>query len=448
MNRPHVPRTKSGAQFDTDIKILVYSVSRESLDDYAQTLRHIGANFDTVNNPHDAKKMLKSGEYGILIADVTDFESSGRNLIRWTKNHISIPGFRIHGFTRTDMPSVVKKIYCRGVDQRFYFDHSDIDQLTEMLFALFLDYQDLTWIKDMTVGQKKLREKIGDSPAMENPVLLEGAKGSGKESLAQIVHGLCDRSDHEFIVLDCNPRQRFDYAYKQNKDTPANRRQLTENFEQLFGEAYKGTILIRSFTHLSIMAQEVLADVFERGVCIHPENKQKVKYEGRIIFTNNKSLPELVNSKKMSERLYSMLMKNVMRIKPIAEYSKETLQMAESIVSHLCLKSRGKTMTFSKDAKKIIKKYPWPGNIFQMLEVMEVAVSTAKNLHIEPSDLTMIVPEEPEEEIEVLEQTKENVELLMRRYKGNKTKVAKGLGCSRTYLYRLLRKYGIPFEYK
>lgn len=448
MNRPHVPRTKSGAQFDTDIKILVYSASIESLDDYAQTLRHIKANFDTVNNSHDAKKMLKSGEYGILIADVTDFESSGRNLIRWTKNHISKPGFRIHGYTRTDLPSVVKKIYCRGVDQRFYFDHSDIDQLTEMLFALFLDYQDLSWIKEMTVGQKKLREKIGDSPAMGNPVLLQGAKGSGKESLAQIVHGLCDRSEHEFIVLDCNPRQRFDYAYRQNKDTPANRRLLAENFEQLFGEAFKGTILIRSFTHLSLMAQEVLADVFERGVCIHPETKQKVKYEGRIIFTNNKSLPELVNTKKMSERLYSMLMKNVMRIKPLAEYSKEMVQTAESIVSHLCLKSRGKTMSFSTAAKKIIKKYPWPGNIFQMLEVMEVAVTTAKNLLIEPSDLTMIVPEEPEEEIEVLEQTKENVELLMRRYNGNKTKVAKGLGCSRTFLYRLLPKYGISLDYK
>lgn len=448
MNRPHVPRTKSGARFDTDVRILVYSVSRESLDDYAQTLKHIGAKFDTVNAPQDAKKLLKSGEYGILIADVTDFESSGRNLIRWTKNHISIPGFRIHGYTRTDMPSVVKKIYCRGVDQRFYFDHSDIERLTEMLFALFLDYQDLTWIKEMTVGQKKLRENIGDGSAMENPVLLQGAKGSGKESLAQIVHGLCDRSEHEFIVLDCNPRQRFDCAYRQNKDTPANRRLLAENFEQLFGEAYKGTILIRSFTHLPLMAQEVLADVFEKGACVLPENKQRVKYEGRIIFTNNKSLPELVNANKMSERLYSMLMRNVMRIRPLAEYGKETLIMAESIVSHLCLKSRGKAMKFSPAAQKIIKKYPWPGNIFQMFEVLEVAVTTAKNLLIEPSDLTMIVPEEPEEEIEVLEQTKENIMLLMRKHKGNKTNVAKGLGCSRTFLYKLLKKYEIPYDYK
>lgn len=448
MPRPHIPRTKSGAQFDPGIKILVYSASRESLEDYAQTLSHIRANYDTVNNPRDAKKMLKSGDYGILIADVTDFESSGRNLIRWAKIHVSNPDFRVHGYTRTDLPSVIKRIYCRGVDQRFYFDRSDIDRLTEMLFALFLDYQDLNWIKEMNMGQKKLREKIGDGSAMENPVLLEGPKGSGKESLAQIVHGLCNRSAHEFIVLDCNPRQHFDYVHRENKDTPANRKTLADNFEQLFGEAYKGTILIRSFTHLSLMAQEVLADVFETGYCIHPESRQRVKYEGRVIFTNNKSLPELVNTKKMSGRLYSMLMKNVMRIKPLAEYNKEILQMAESIVSHLCLKSRGKTMTISKAAGNIIKNYPWSGNIFEMLEIMEMAVSTAKNLRIEPSDLTMIAPDEPEEEFEPVEATKENVKSLMREHKGNKTVVAKMLGCSRGFLYKLLKEYGIPLDYK
>lgn len=448
MSKSPSPRTKSGAQFDTEIKILVYSASLDSLEDYAKTLSHIGANFDTVTNTQDAKKKLKSGQYGILIADVTDFETSGRKLIRWTKNHIQSPGFRTHGYTRTDMPSILKKVYCRGVDQRFYFDHSDIDRLTEMLFALFLDYQDLSWIREMTQGQKELRKSIGHNPATENPVLLQGAKGSGKESLAQIVHGLCNRSDHEFVVLDCNPRQRFDYVYKENRDTPANRKALKENFEHLFGEAYQGTILIRSFTHLSLMAQEVLADVLENGNCVLPESNKIVRYEGRIIFTNNKSLSELVKANKLSERLYSMLMRNVMDIKPIARYGKETVQMAEAMVSHLCLKSRGKVMTISPEAQRIIKNYPWPGNLFEMHEILEIAVSTAKKLRIEATDLSMIDRTEPEEEYEPLENTKENIEYLMREYKCNKTMVAKRLGCSRGHLYKLLRLYGIPLDYK
>ena len=46
------------------------------------------------------------------------------------------------------------------------------------------------------------------------------------------------------------------------------------------------------------MAQEVLADVLERGVCIPPDTGKETTFEGRIIFTNNKSLPELVRAKR------------------------------------------------------------------------------------------------------------------------------------------------------
>lgn len=447
MRKQHSQVSKSCTGQGTDKKILVYSASRESLDDYAHTLNKIGAKFDTVSSTSDAKNKLRSGDYGVLIADVTDFESSGRRLIRWSKNHITIPGFRTHGYTRTDMPSVVVKVYCRGVDQRFYFDHSDIDRLSEMLFALFLDYPDLGWIKDMTTGQKKIRNQIGKSPAMKCPVLLQGAKGLGKESLALIVHGLCNRSEHEFMVLDCNPRQRFDYVYRQNLDTMANRTALRENLEHLFGEAHKGTLLIRSFTHLSLMAQEVLADVLDSGKCVLPQTGQRVTFEGRVVFTNNKSLPEMVQAKKVSSRLYYILQKTVMDIKPIARYDKETVALAQAMVSYLCIKSRGKIMCISPAAKRLIAKYPWAGNLEEMREVMEIAVSTAKNLCIEPKDIAIISPPEPEE-VEIFEATKENVEMLLKKHQGNKSKVAKSLGCSRGYLYKLFGIFEIPLDYK
>lgn len=448
MSKRRSSGAKSDSGQDTDKKILVYSASRESLEDYAATLRQIGAEFDTVLSVQDAKRMLRSNNYGVLIADVTDFESSGRRLIRWTKSHVALPGFRTHGYTRTDMPSIVKKVYCRGVDQRFLYDHSDIDRLSEMLFALFLDYPDLGWVKDMTVGQKSLRNQIGKSAAMERPVLLQGAKGLGKESLALIVHGLCNRSEHEFVILDCNPRQKFDYVYRQNLNTQANRVALRNNFELLFGVANKGTILFRSFTHLSLMAQEVLADVLESGHCISPKTGHKIAFEGRVIFTNNKSLPELVQSKKLSSRLYSRLQRTVMDIKPIARYDRETVDLAQAMVSHLCLKTRGKIMSISPAAKKLINNYPWAGNLEEMREVMEMAVSTATKLCIEPKDLLMIAPPEPEEEVEIMEDTKENIELLLKKNQGNKSKAAKGLGCSRGYLYKKMKEYKIPLDYK
>lgn len=128
---------------ETGNRILLYSASKESIEDYAITLRKLGVTFDTATHIPDAKKMLKSGKYDALLADVTNFEASGRHLIHWAKAHIPQP-FKTHGYMRTDIPNLEKKIYCQGVDQRFYYDHADIDHLAEVLFSMFISHPDLS----------------------------------------------------------------------------------------------------------------------------------------------------------------------------------------------------------------------------------------------------------------------------------------------------------------
>ena len=86
---------------------------------------------------------------GILIADVTAFEETGRSLIAWTKHHIQIPGFKTHGYSATETPSVIRHIYYCGPDQRFFFSHTDIDHLTGLLYGLFTDHPELKWIQEL-----------------------------------------------------------------------------------------------------------------------------------------------------------------------------------------------------------------------------------------------------------------------------------------------------------
>lgn len=388
---------------------------------------------------NDAKRMLKSGEYTTLIADVTNFEISGRRLIAWAKHHVSRDDFRTHGYTVTDLPSIEKKIYSRGVDQKFYYDHVDVDHLTEMLFSLFIDHPELRLVIDLQKGQKDLSKKIGDRSACDAPVLLHGAKGMGKESLAQIIHGLSNRSAYEFIVLDCNPRQKFDYAYAQNRDTPKNRRLLKENFQRMLGHAQNGTLYIRSFTHLTLMSQEVLMEVLEEGNCILPCG-EKVPYEGRIIFSTNKSLSEKVTEKKVSPDLYKKLMELVLRIRPLAEYREDLLHMAESVMSHFCLKGRGKIMEIMPDAQRAISNHSWSGNLDEMRMAMCHAVSEAENLRIRARDLPFI------HELPRVND-KATIEETLRKYKGNKSKVHKELNISRSHLYKLIDRYGISSDF-
>lgn len=420
-------------------RILLYSASADSLANYADTFVRIGVDVDTVGNLPDAKKKLQSGDYDALLADVTNFESSGQKLIHWAQNHMSaFDNFKTHGFTRTDIPAIPKSIYSRGSDQRFYFDHQDIDQLAALLSSIFISKNDIAWINDLRVGQRKLRQSIGEGTATGNPVFLNGASGLGAESLAQLVHCSCDRRPNEFVVLDCNPRQSFDYTYKTDIDNNQNRAVLKANFELLLGKAYKGTLFLRSFTHLSLMAQSALVDVLKKGLCILPGTTQHVKFEGRIIFCSSQNISELVQHRDVDERLYAMLAKNTMAIKPLAQYPDDLVPLAEAIVEYLCVKARGRVLSFTESAKRLIRNYPWAGNLVQLYEVIRMATVTAKKMKIRTTDLPIQRIEPLDEQAELLR--------LMETTDNNVSKVADELGRSRPYVYKKLREYRIEIQ--
>lgn len=427
---------------ETGNSILLYSASKESIEDYAITLRKLGVTFDTATHIPEVKKMLKSGIYDALLADVTNFESSGRRLIHWAKAHMPKP-FKTHGYMRTDIPNLEKKIYCQGVDQRFYYDHADIDHLADVLFSMFISHPDLSWIRDMTAGQKKLRKQINGKPAMSCPVLLSGAKGVGKESLSLLAHCLGTRFSNKFMVLDCNPRQKFDYVHRENKDCMSNREMLRKHFECLFGEANNGTVYFRSFTHMPLMVQEVLADFFERGRCRNPQTGHMMKFDGRIIFSTNKSLPELVRKNKVSARLYSKLMEASMVINPLAKYKNDLLEMAEAIVDQHCTKVRGKSMNFSPTAKKAMLGYSWPGNIDEMSRVLSTALITARKREIRVDDLTLIVPAKTDIDYPAFPDSKDALSAAIVEHKGNISQLAKSLGCSRGFIYKKMKELGM-----
>ena len=432
---PPKPSKKTPSQGEGK-KVLLYSASQDSLKDYSETLDRIGVSHDIVNNIKDAKKMLLSGAFDMLQADVTDFESSGHRIIHWAQNHLSDdPQFKTHGYTRTDVPSTYKHIYSRGSDQRFYFDHVDIDRLTELMSSLFINRKDIRWVNEMRDAQRRLRKGIGTTPPTLCPVLLNGAKGLGKECLAQIVHCMCDRRPNKFVVLDCNPRQRFEYAYEPSIDNHKNREAIRKNLEIMLGNGQGGTVFFRSFTHLSKMAQEVLYEVLMKGYCILPESGGRAKFEGRIIFSSNKNLSDLVQENKLDERLYGMLCRNALEIKPLAMYPDDLVPLAEAMADFLCIKARGKTMKFLDNAKKLIRSYPWGGNLVQMYEVIQLAVSIASDLKIRERDLSI-------KRIEPLDE-KSELERLLKKHNYNISQVSNEMDRSRPYVYDRLKKHGL-----
>lgn len=173
-----------------------------------------------------------------------------------------------------------------------------------------------------------------------------------------------------------------------------------------------------------------------------------VRFEGRIVFATNKSLPELVSANKVSARLYNLLMNTTMFVSPLAKYRDELVTMAKAMVDLHCAKGRGKGMTFTSAAEKLIRSYAWPANIEEMNMVMESAISTARMREIGVGDLSLITSERDDYKKVSLPDTREGLEALIRDHKGCIAKVARACGFSRSMIYKQMNIHGIPVGYK
>lgn len=422
--------------------ILLYSSTEKGLDEYRIPFERCGLNFESTTDIKEVKRLLKERQFTAFLADVTDYDPSGRKMIAYAKSHAKYP-LKTFGYTRTDLPMIMAKVYSCGADQRFYFEHKKSEEMTGVLFNIFINTPELMWIKNNMAAQKEVKAKIRRNPDALNVVLLKGNNGVGKLSLAQIIHGMSDRQPFEFILADCIPRSRFDYAKKTDEDTPKNRKELRRNFEKLLGDAYNGTLYIRSFTHLSIMAQEVLADVLANGMCRSDMFDRRVPYKGRIILSTSKNLGKLVENRQLSAELYTTITGTVMHIPTLTEFREEIVEMAESMVSNLCLKLKSHPMTFTREAKEAIRKYPWTGNLEEMYTVLSKAVQLARGHRIGSMDLKFELygnSEEPEmSERQILLQ-------LLEKHDGNKSAAMRDLGVSRATFYKRLRDNNISLN--
>ena len=430
------PRTPDSSAKGQKSRVLLYSPSQKSLEDYTITFDGIGMSYDTVDTVQDAKRLLQTGAYQTFLADVSGFDSQGYRLLVWARNHISnVFNFRSLGITLSNMPNIVMKVYRLGSDQRFLLDHDDINHLTDVMSSLFMNHTDIEWVNELREARKRLKDQIENAKPTMNPVLLKGDKGICKECLAQIVHCMCDRSQKHFILLDCNPSQRFDYVAADTLNMRPNLDAIEQNLKTVLGMAVGGTVFFKSFSHMPMRVQGVLYKVLKKGDCICPNTGETIPFTGRIIFATNKPLSDLAEEKILDARLYKMAIRNLIDVKPIACYPKDLVPLANGIVEYMCLKSRGRVMEFTEEAKSIIREYPWTGNLTEMYAVLDMAVSTAFKLKITARDLS-IAPPEPVDE-------KTLIETLLSKHNGNHTRALKEFGKSRGYFYKKLKEYGL-----
>ncbi len=232
-------------------------------------------------------------------------------------------------------------------------------------------------------GTEEIPEMIGDSPAMRNlahlihkvamsdaTVLIIGESGTGKEVAARAIHKLSKRADRHFLAQFCgsipdNLLESELFGYKKGAFTGAN-----SDKQGLLEAADSGTFFLDEIADISSALQAKLLRVLENKEIIRLGDVKIKKVDVRIVAATNKDLQTLVKDGTFREDLFYRLNVFPIRVPPLRERRSDIPVLA----SHFVKKIGHKEMSIDPVAIKKLESYYWPGNIRQLINVIQRAL--------------------------------------------------------------------------
>ncbi|MDD4238857.1 MAG: sigma-54-dependent Fis family transcriptional regulator [Desulfotomaculaceae bacterium] len=286
----------------------------------------------------------------------------------------------------------------------------------------------------------KLARKVADS---ESTVLITGESGTGKEVFAQAIHNASSRREYPFVAINCAaiPRELLAselFGYDEGAFTGARRGGNVGKFELADG----GTLFLDEIGDMPLDMQVVLLRVIEEKNLIRIGGKKSIPVNVRIIAATNKNLPQEVSSNHFRADLYYRLNVININLPPLRERKGDIPLLVSEFASRIL----GGKVRVENDAQLAFLRYPWPGNIRELQNIIESALATSDSavisLSVLPENIRLAINFT---EIEVpvrsniiplkrLESDiiKETIEMC----NGNVTLAAKRLGINRSTIYR------------
>lgn len=247
---------------------------------------------------------------------------------------------------------------------------------------------------------------IGNSPALNHAisiaervastnltVLITGESGVGKEVFSHIIHQLGARKHNPFIAVNCGaiPEGTIDselFGHEKGSFTGAH-----DARKGYFETVNGGTIFLDEIGELPIGTQARLLRVLESGEYIRVGSSKVIKTDVRLVAATNVNLQEAVRAGKFREDLYYRLSTVPIYIPPLRERGDDIYMLFRKFSSDFSEKNKIPAVRLNDDAKELILKYPWPGNVRQLKNVAEQVSILALDKEVSAKELQQIVPD-------------------------------------------------------
>jgi len=218
-------------------------------------------------------------------------------------------------------------------------------------------------------------EQVADS---RTTVLITGESGTGKELVAKALHYNSGRRERPFIALNCAaiPETLIEselFGHEKGSFTDATARRVGQ-----FELANNGTLFLDEIGDLSAMTQAKLLRILQEREFTRVGGVQSIKVDVRIVAATNKNLEELVRKGQFREDLYYRINVIALYLPPLRERGEDVPLLANHFLAKRIEEDSRPPQEFSKDAVDLLSRYPWPGNVREMENIIEQAFIWSK----------------------------------------------------------------------
>ncbi len=423
------------------------------------TLQRMNLDPRTASTVGAAQRMLKTDRYDLCLTDMQLPDGDGLELVKWMQQYspsVPVAVITAHG----NMETAVRALKLGAFDfVSKPLDLTGLRKLVATAIKMSEDHDgDTSVFGPRLLGtsdaMQHLREMIGRVARSQAPVHISGESGTGKELVAKLIHESGPRRDGPFVAVNCGaiPTELMEselFGHKRGSFTGA-----VSDKKGLIQSAEGGTLFLDEIADLPLHMQVKLLRVIQEKA-VRPVGEQlEVGVDVRVLSATHKNLAQLVAEGKFREDLFYRVNVIELRVPSLRERPEDVPVLAEAVLRRLGRRMKITPPMLSNDALMALETYAFPGNVRELENILERAVTLSTSGEISASDIQLRpTPGGPAagantsnvaalgDHLEDIE--REAIVKALEQTRHNKTAAAKALGMSFRALRYRIKKLGI-----
>ncbi len=227
-------------------------------------------------------------------------------------------------------------------------------------------------------------------------VLIVGESGVGKEIIPRVIHDNSPRRREKYFAINCGsiPEGTIDselFGHVKGSFTGA-----INDSPGYFGVANKGTLFLDEVGELPLATQARLLRVLETGEYIPVGATEVRKTDVRIVAATNVNIRQAISEGRFREDLYYRLNSIPIQIPPLRERGEDIVLLFRLFAMQMAEKYRMDKVVLTEEAKQILMRYKWPGNVRQLKNITEQISILSTERQITPEILSHFIPQDQE----------------------------------------------------